>query len=172
MLPPAPVLFSTGTGCPRASCSFGAMRRAERSTGPLAAYGTMKWMGLDGQAWPSTWPAIAVSTAPTHNRIAALGVFGGERLVALLADRRQRDDHQQDRGGDQEAQADRLGRADEDKRIPSRKQHRPSQVLLHQRPEDEAEDHRRRLALELHADVAEDPERRHDQHIEGVVGEA
>jgi hypothetical protein len=37
MLPPAPGLFSTISGWPSAACSFGAISRADRSTGPPGA---------------------------------------------------------------------------------------------------------------------------------------
>ena len=46
MLPPAPVLFSTTTGWPMASCSFGPIRRARMSLVPPGANGTMILTGL------------------------------------------------------------------------------------------------------------------------------
>src|SRR2546421_10701425 len=94
MLPPAPGLFSTTTGWPSACCSLGAIKRAERSTGPPGAYGTTRWTGLDGQSCAPQWNAAARRTAAS-----ALAFFD-EHLFALLADRRHGDDHQQDHRGD------------------------------------------------------------------------
>src|SRR5690242_77615 len=81
-----------------------------------------------------------------------------EGLLALLADRRQDHDRQQERGDDEHRQADRP--REEHDRIAAREQHGAAQVLLHERPEDEAEDQRRGLALELHEDVADHAEDR------------
>src|SRR2546421_4786673 len=117
MLPPAPGLFSTTTGWPSACCSLGAMRRAERSTGPPGAYGTTRWIGRDGQACGKT-ALLAQSASSATSALA----FFDEHLFALLADRRQRNDHQQDRRGDQERETDRLVGADEDERIAARQQ--------------------------------------------------
>src|SRR5688572_7471571 len=141
IFPPAPGLLSTITAWPRACCSFAASSRAETSTGPPAAYGTTRWTGLEGQVWAAAG-RLAASSAPrkTRRRTVLLCVFY-ERLVALLADRGQHDDHQQDRRGDHEAEADRLG--EEGHRIAARQQHRAAQVLFHQRPQDEAQDQRR-----------------------------
>src|SRR2546429_3201653 len=91
MLPPAPGLFSTTTGCPSACCSLGAMRRAERSTGPPGAYGTTRWTGRDGQSC-----AFKQALAPSASAAKAALAFFDEHLFALLADRRHGDDHQQD----------------------------------------------------------------------------
>jgi hypothetical protein len=48
MVPAAPGLFSTTTGCPSASCSAGATMRAVTSTFPPGAKGTMILTGLAG----------------------------------------------------------------------------------------------------------------------------
>ena len=56
-----------------------------------------------------------------------------------------------------------IGRVEEDHRVAARDDHRPAQMLLEQRAEDEAEQQRRRLAAELDehvADHAEDGDRR------------
>src|SRR5438094_2316919 len=124
MLPPAPGLFSTTTGWPSACCSLAAMRRAERSTGPPGAYGTTRWTGRDGQSCGKAKVLAQSASAALRVRAAALAFFD-EHLFALLADRRHRDDHQQNRRGDQEGEADRLAGADEDERIAAREQHRP-----------------------------------------------
>src|SRR5688572_7285568 len=50
MVPAAPGLFSTTTGCPSASCKAGAMSRAVTSTFPPAEKGTMMRIGLEGKA--------------------------------------------------------------------------------------------------------------------------
>src|SRR2546421_8012947 len=92
MLPPAPGLFSTTTGCPRACCSFGAIRRAERSTGPPGAYGTTRWIGL---VWAKPCAAAASAAATRILCTRLLRLFGDEGLFALLADRRDRHDQEQ-----------------------------------------------------------------------------
>src|SRR5688572_31292549 len=55
--------------------------------------------------------------------------------------------------------ADRTG--DENRRITLGDQHRPAQELLHHGSQDEGEQQRRRLSIELAKDVAEQPEHRH-----------
>src|ERR1041384_8292369 len=107
----------------------------------------MRWIRRAGQSWAPAAPASA-SAAAARSALA----FFDEHLFALLAARRQLHDQPPDEGADHEAGADPLG--EEYRWVAARKQHRASQVLLHQRPEDEAEDHRRRLAFELRADVA------------------
>src|SRR5687767_4145487 len=59
MLPPAPPLFSTTTGCPHASVSLAAMARPKVSAIPPTANGTTILIGLVGYAWAWAAPANA-----------------------------------------------------------------------------------------------------------------
>src|SRR5437868_12122075 len=93
-----------------------------------------------------------------------------ESLFALLAHRRHDDDQQQERGDHEHRQADRP--REEHDRVSAREQHRAAQVLLHERTEDEAEDQRRGLALELDEDVADDAEDRGLHDVERRVRDA
>ena len=61
MLPPAPGLFSTTKGCPKTSCSLGAISRASTSL-VLPVMGTMMRTGLVG----IHSCAQADETAPIH----------------------------------------------------------------------------------------------------------
>src|ERR1700757_3382338 len=60
-----------------------------------------------------------------------------ERFLARLAQARQRHEDQQDRGGDQQAEADRP--LQEHHRIAAREQHGAPEIFLHLRPEHEAQ---------------------------------
>src|SRR4051812_30008621 len=52
MFPAAPTRFSTSTGWPRRSASFGASSRELMSVGPPGAKGTTQWIGRLGNACP------------------------------------------------------------------------------------------------------------------------
>ena len=54
---------------------------------------------------------------------------------------------------------------DEDHRIAAREHQRAAQILLHQRPQDEAEHQRRRLAAELEQEIAEQREQRREHDV-------
>ena len=59
-----------------------------------------------------------------------------------------------------------IGRVRNTDGIAARHQHRAPQVLLHHRPEHEAEQHRRRRTAELHPDEADDAEQRGEVDLE------
>src|SRR5215216_6983362 len=101
----------------------------------------------------STLSFRRIATARSASRLLLL-----EHLVALGADRRQRDDEQEHERGDQQAEADRA--LEEDHRIAAGNPHCPPQVLLHQGPEHETEDQPRRLAFDPVEDVAGNAEER------------
>src|SRR5437868_3480731 len=145
MSPPAPGLFSTTTAVPRACCSFGATRRAERSTGPPAAYGTTRWIGRAGHSCAS---AVAATKAAATKMT---GLLFDEHLFALLPDRRQRDDDEQDDRAEHEvAEPHRCDQAPEELRL-----------LIHDlRPRRDALDHER-TDHERHHGVRRDAEREH-----------
>src|SRR5689334_21179719 len=82
----------------------------------------------------------------------------GEDLGAFRAYRREDDGREKERRQGEHCGADRADR--EDARVATRQEEGAAQVLLHEWPEDEAEEERRRLAAELHEDVAEDAEER------------
>src|SRR5262245_51317649 len=66
MLPLAPVRFSTTTGCPHVSFSFGASTRAVRSLPPPAAKPTMILTGFAGYVCAcASAVRVANSTPPT-----------------------------------------------------------------------------------------------------------
>ena len=91
-----------------------------------------------------------------------------EHLFAPLADRRQYRNHQQDRG-DRSSTADKRA-VDEHIKSPREISRAPAQLLLHQRPEHEAEQHRRRLEAELDQHVADSAEeRRSDSTSAGAL---
>src|SRR5262249_39061233 len=82
------------------------------------------------------WGAIARTTWPGPRLFL-------ERLFALAANGRQRDQHAQRERCDQQAEADRP--LEENRRVAARNAHGAPEILLHQRPEHEAKDHRRCL---------------------------
>src|SRR6185295_10602144 len=87
MLPPAPVLFSTTTGWPMASCSFGPIRRARMSLVPPGANGTMILTGLlKAWAWAAAGTrAKANATTPTSARRARQkSMFHSPDVLRLL----------------------------------------------------------------------------------------
>src|SRR5687767_13565889 len=63
MLPVAPGLFSTTTGCLYSSESFWPTARARMSEVPPGGYGTMILRGFEGQACPKAAPATAKDKA-------------------------------------------------------------------------------------------------------------
>src|SRR5260221_7404466 len=63
MLPPAPGLLSTITGCFVLSETFCARSRATVSSGPPAGYGTTNRIGFDGYGCASAKPALLATTA-------------------------------------------------------------------------------------------------------------
>src|SRR5688572_13600637 len=80
MVPAAPGLFSTTTGCPRISWSAGAMMRAVTSTFPPAENGTMMRIGLDGKVCA----AAAVANVATRAARARLKDVFMEFLHGLV----------------------------------------------------------------------------------------
>src|SRR5215510_9742747 len=89
-------------------------------------------------------------------------------LFATLADRRRHHKDQDQHGDDDEPETDRPRH--EHGRVAARHQHGAPQVLLHHRPEHEAEQHGRRAEAELDPQKAEHAEqRRHVDFIRAVV---
>src|SRR5258705_653201 len=78
MWPPPPGLFSTTTGCPHASCSFGAMMRARMSDAPPGVNGTMiREGGLAGDcAWAiPAWVSAVNARSAVKRRFVLIGPF-------------------------------------------------------------------------------------------------
>src|SRR5688572_21866721 len=75
MLPPAPVLFSTTTGCPHASLSFCPSRRATTSVVPPAANGTTIFTGFDGNACAAASAGAKARTAAARMRVQRVMCF-------------------------------------------------------------------------------------------------
>src|SRR5262245_26739824 len=67
MLPPAPVLFSTTTGCPHLAWSLSPMMRASTSLMPPPGKGTMNFTGRAGN---EVWAAVELAT--TAAKMAAI----------------------------------------------------------------------------------------------------
>src|SRR5689334_23721704 len=89
-------------------------------------------------------------------------------LATPLAHGGEHHHYEDDDGGNDEGEADRL--AHEYCGVASGHQHRAAQVLLHHRPEHEAEQHGGERKAEPHADEADDAERRGQIDLErGVV---
>src|SRR5439155_23890198 len=105
---------------------------------------------------PSRGPSSAIITRLGRSDMAELlvasGLFFLEGLLARLLDVGQGHQHQQQRRGDQEAEADRP--LDEHRRVAARQQHGPSEVFLHLRAEHQTEQERCALATEADEDVA------------------
>src|SRR2546430_1493588 len=79
-----------------------------------------------------------------------------EHLVALAANLRQGRNEEQDDGGDEQARGERT--REEHGRIASRNQHRASQILFHQWPEHEGEQHWGGVEIMLREPIADDAE--------------
>src|SRR5262249_12321738 len=88
---------------------------------------------------------------PLSAALTPLTVLFLQRFLALFPDAGGGEHDQQADRCQQERQADRL--LQEDERIAARDQERAPQVLLHHRSQHEAENERRRLAVELERDV-------------------
>jgi hypothetical protein len=68
MLPLAPGLFSTTTGCPSRSESLGPTVRAIMSMPVPGVYGTMNLIGCEGQAWAKAPQLRTVAQSATPIR--------------------------------------------------------------------------------------------------------
>src|SRR6267143_101208 len=71
-LPLPPTRFSTTTGCPSASVSLGAIRRATMSGPPPGGIGTSRRMGRDGYCATASWQRPAASRATRRSRMGSL----------------------------------------------------------------------------------------------------
>ena len=145
----------------RACCSAGNPRAASAITTALSPDSTM------------LTPMICSSAIQNSGLVKLIDILlslrrtGSSFLqcnVALLADRRHQHDHHRD---DREAQHRGADRArNEHQRITVRDDERSAQVLFHQWAENESEQHRRRLAIELGEDVARESKQRHQMNVE------
>src|SRR5690349_16745490 len=79
MIPFAPARLSTMKGCPRSSCSLGAMIRTTRSFGPPGVNGTTKRTGFVGYSWASGYPAEKTKRSRTETIAARLGAIAAMR---------------------------------------------------------------------------------------------
>src|SRR4030095_13871363 len=108
---------------------------------PVSARASIRWtFSATGIIFFSDWKP---SRGPSSEMLTRLGrsdisgllrrsaLFLLERLLAGLLDARQRHEDQQDRSGDQEAEADRS--LNEYHRIATRKQHGAPEIFLHLR---------------------------------------
>src|SRR5690606_7453992 len=68
MVPPAPPLFSTTTGCPSALDKGSCRIRADTSTLPPAGYETIRFIGLSGYV---SAPAVDIADMAKHPMAAA-----------------------------------------------------------------------------------------------------
>src|SRR5688572_27896046 len=93
-----------------------------------------------------------------------------EDILSLLGYGGQYDDREHGRSQDQQAAGDRARQ--EPERVAAGDDHGAPQVLLQHGPEHEAEKEGRRLAIELHEHVAEQPEGGDREKVEDVVLDA
>jgi hypothetical protein len=93
--------------------------------------------------------------------------FSRGRRARAPSDARQRNRAQQRERHKKEGGADRPG--DEDRRVSFRQLHGAPEILFEQRPQHEAEQQRRRLAIERSESIPDDPEHRHDQDLGGAA---
>src|SRR4051812_49755230 len=91
MLPAAPTRFSTSTGCPRRSVSFGARMRELMSVGPPGAKGTTQrigWLGKAGAVCACAAHAPSVATAASVRTSVDLDLIPPPGSVLLRLQRR------------------------------------------------------------------------------------
>jgi len=121
---------------------------------PIGRLNGFQYVAL-GEIFQRRWPA-AIELRASYEL--------SRDLAAAGAHRGQDDHHQDQHRRDDEAQADRPRQ--EHGRVALRHQHRPPKMLLHHRPEHEAEQHRRRAAAELDPDEADHAEQRGEINLE------
>src|SRR5262249_48423311 len=129
----------------------------------------MGWRRLAYGSAQSQW-RVAVEAAARVSRAGMLVGSAGflERFAPRLAEGGGDDQEKKQSCHDEHGQ--RKWPGEENRRIPARQEHRPAKILLHHRPEHEAQEQRRGFALEFQEDDTEEAEGGSLAHVEmGIV---
>src|SRR4051812_20072295 len=124
-----------------------------------AARASTVFFNLFPPTWTSdknTWVTFATRQAARSVAQRRIRLILDENFLPPFADGGQQSEQKQDQGDQQKPRADRA--IQEDHQVAARDDQGPAEVLLHESPEDEAEEHRGGLEPEFHQRIADHPE--------------